>query len=168
MPSRWSTATPDDRAARLALAVIGFKHKDYAEVAQAAVAVRQGTVHRPDRVAVRCLGGGGHATTRRAAKGPGGPERSKAAPKRWRSFHTALLLDYLGETAAADAAYKKALGSGAPTPRVVEAYGRFLERNGRAPDAAKLYHAHDERGRADERHPIRAWRASPRGKSPSA
>ena len=25
-------ATPDDRAARLALAVIGFKHKDYAEV----------------------------------------------------------------------------------------------------------------------------------------
>ena len=27
-----TTATPDDRAARLALAVIGFKHKDYAEV----------------------------------------------------------------------------------------------------------------------------------------
>ncbi|HEX4177848.1 MAG TPA: tetratricopeptide repeat protein, partial [Rhizomicrobium sp.] len=62
------------------------------------------------------------------------------------SFHAALMQDYLGDAAAADAAYKKALSSGAPTPRVLEAYGRFLERQGRGAEAAKLYQAHMDEG----------------------
>jgi tetratricopeptide (TPR) repeat protein len=62
------------------------------------------------------------------------------------AFHTALLQDYLGNAAAAEAAYKKALGSNAPTPRVLEAYGRFLERAGRSADAAALYKAHQGEG----------------------
>ena len=33
-----------------------------------------------------------------------------------------------------------------PRPRVLEAYGRFLERKGRAADAAKLYQAHADEG----------------------
>ena len=38
--------TPDDRAARLALAVVAFKHKDYADARKQLVAFGQGTVHR--------------------------------------------------------------------------------------------------------------------------
>src|SRR5207237_4368148 len=58
----------------------------------------------------------------------------------------ALIQDYLGNATAAETAYKEALGSGAPTPRVLDAYGRFLERAGRGEDAAKLYHAHVTEG----------------------
>src|SRR5581483_4024972 len=36
--------------------------------------------------------------------------------------------------------------SAASTPRVLEAYGRFLERQGRGAEAAKLYHAHLNEG----------------------
>ena len=47
MPTQVVATTPDDRSARLALAVIAFKHKDYAEARKQFVAVGQGTVHRP-------------------------------------------------------------------------------------------------------------------------
>ena len=48
---RWSPRRRDDRAARLALAVIAFKHKDYAEVAQAICRFRPRAFHhsRPCR-----------------------------------------------------------------------------------------------------------------------
>jgi tetratricopeptide (TPR) repeat protein len=139
------TASPDDRAARLALAVIGFKHKDYAEVrkqlslsakgpfttlttslfdAWAAAAVHDTPGMQKDLVALN----------------------QQSGAENLAAFHTALLQDFLGDTAAADAAYKKALGGGAPTPRTLEAYGRFLERNGRAKEAVKLYHAHENEG----------------------
>ena len=62
------------------------------------------------------------------------------------SFHTALLHDYLGDAPAAEAAYKKALGSSAPTPRALDAYGRFLENHGRSGDAASLYQSHANEG----------------------
>jgi tetratricopeptide (TPR) repeat protein len=55
------------------------------------------------------------------------------------AFHQALLLDYAGQTAAADEAYNDALKTDGPSPRLVNAYGRFLERNGRAAEAQALY-----------------------------
>ena len=39
----------------------------------------------------------------------------------------------------ADAAYKNAHGGGNPAPRVVDAYGRFLERSGATDEASALY-----------------------------
>jgi Tfp pilus assembly protein PilF len=75
------------------------------------------------------------------------------------AFHTALIQDYSGNSALADAAYKKALGTSSPMPRVLEAYGRFLERQGRGPEAAKLYQSHiNEGGLASVSVPV--WRAS--------
>ncbi len=55
------------------------------------------------------------------------------------AFHQALLLDYLGQTAEAGDAYNDALKTDGPSPRLVDAYGRFLERNGRVADAQALY-----------------------------
>src|SRR5579859_2623628 len=139
------TASPDDRAARLALAVIGFKHKDYAEVRKQLSLSAKG----PFTTLTTSLFDAWAAAAMHDA--PGMQKdlvalNQQSGAENLAAFHTALLQDFLGDTAAADAAYKKALGSGAPTPRTLEAYGRFLERNGRGKDAAKLYHAHENEG----------------------
>lgn len=54
-------------------------------------------------------------------------------------YHRAIVLDQLGKSADADAAYRQALTDVGPAPRIVEAYGRFLERAGRAADAQTFY-----------------------------
>ncbi|HEX4270349.1 MAG TPA: tetratricopeptide repeat protein [Rhizomicrobium sp.] len=138
-------ASPDDRAARLALAVIDFKHKDYADVRKQLSQSAKGpfttlTLSLFDAWAAAAL----HDTAGMqkdilALQGQKGAEGMAA-------FHAALMQDYLGDAAAADVAYKKALSSGAPTPRVLEAYGRFLERQGRGAEAAKLYQSHMDEG----------------------
>jgi len=133
--------SPDDRAARLALAVVNFKHKDYAEVRKQLAQSAKG----PFTVLTVSLLDGWAAAAMRdepgmqkdvtALKAQSGAENITA-------FHAALLQDYLGHTALAEEGYKKALGSNQATPRVLEAYGRFLERQGRGQDAGKLYRAH--------------------------
>ncbi|HEY4078124.1 MAG TPA: tetratricopeptide repeat protein [Rhizomicrobium sp.] len=135
------TATPDDRAARLALAVISFKHKDYADVRKQLSLSAKGpftvlTLSLFDAWAAAALHDtAGMEKDLQALSDQKGAESMAA-------FHTALLQDWLGNNDAADIAYRKALSSSAPTPRVLEAYGRFLERNGRVADAAKLYQSH--------------------------
>jgi len=138
-------ATPDDRAARLALAVIGFKHKDYVEVRKQLSLSAKG----PFTTLTSALFDAWAAAAMHDS--PGMQKdlvtlNQQNGAENLAMFHTALLHDFLGETAAADAAYKKALGAGQPTPRTLEAYGRFLERNGRVQDAAKLYRGHDGEG----------------------
>jgi tetratricopeptide (TPR) repeat protein len=54
-------------------------------------------------------------------------------------YHRALVLDQLGNAADADVAYRQALVDVGPAPRIVEAYGRFLERNDRVADATTFY-----------------------------
>lgn len=134
-------ATPDDRAARLALAVIGFKHRDYAEVRKQLSLSAKGpfttlTLSLFDAWAAAAQHDGAGVEKDLAALASQKGAESMAA------FHTALIQDYSGNSSLADAAYKKALGSAAPTPRVLDAYGRFLERQGRTQEAAKLYQSH--------------------------
>jgi tetratricopeptide (TPR) repeat protein len=134
-------ATPDDRAARLALAVISFKHADYAGVRKQLALSAKG----PFTVLTLSLFDAWAAAAQNDVAGMENDLKALTEQKGAESltaFHTALLQDYLGHAPAADAAYKKALGSAAPTPRVLEAYGRFLERNGRGAEAAALYNAH--------------------------
>jgi len=139
------TANPDDRAARLALAVIAFKHKDYAEARKNLSLSAKGPF---TTLTSALLDGWASAATRDSA----GMQKDlqslneQSGAENMAAFHTALMQDYLGDTAAAETAYKKALGSGQPTPRVLEAYGRFLERNGRGQDAVKLYRSHAAEG----------------------
>lgn len=133
-------ATPDDRAARLALAVIDFKKKDYAGVRRNLSQSAKG----PFTILTLSLF---DAWAAAAQHDVAGMDKDLAAlteqkgAESMAAFHTALLQDYLHNDAAADAAYRKALGSSAPTPRVLEAYGRFLESRGRTAEAEKLYRA---------------------------
>jgi tetratricopeptide (TPR) repeat protein len=138
-------ATPDDRAARLALAVIAFKRKDYADVRRQLTQSAKG----PFTVLTLSLF---DAWAAAALRDTAGIEKDLQAlteqkgAENMAAFHTALLQDYLGKTQAAEAAYKKAMTSTAPPPRVLEAYGRFLERNGRGKDAETLYRSHLRNG----------------------
>ena len=138
-------ASSDDRAARLALAVIGFKHKDYAEVRKQLSLSAKG----PFTTLTSSLFDAWAAAAMRDSAGMQKDLQTlneQSGAENMAAFHTALMQDYLGDAAAADSAYKKALGTGQPTPRVLEAYGRFLERSGHGQDAAKLYHSHDGEG----------------------
>ncbi len=138
-------ATPDDRAARLALGVIGFKHKDYADVRRQLSQSAKG----PFTVLTLSLFDAWAAAAQHDVSGMEKDLVALAEQKGAESmtaFHTALLQDYLGNADAAETAYKKALGSSSPTPRVLEAYGRFLEIHGRGGDAASLYRSHEAEG----------------------
>jgi tetratricopeptide (TPR) repeat protein len=57
----------------------------------------------------------------------------------FKALHAALISDYLGSTLRTEAAYKKAYSMAGTSLRVVQAYGNFLERNGRSADAQKIY-----------------------------
>ena len=133
-------AAPSERSARLALAVIDFKRKDYADARKQLSLSAKG----PFTVLTLSLLDAWAAAAQRDEPGV---EKAlvilnqQSGAENIANFHAALLQDYLGHNSAAEAAYKKALGSGQPTPRVLEAYGRFLERNGRGKDAAAVYHA---------------------------
>ena len=137
--------TPDDRGARLALAVIAFKHKDYADVRKQLTQSAKG----PFTALILSLFDSWAAAAQHDTQGVQKDIQTVISQKGAEgiaSYHAALIQDYLGDTTAADAAYRKALTSGAPTPRVLDAYGRFLERQGRTAEATKLYLAHVDEG----------------------
>ncbi|MEP0069826.1 tetratricopeptide repeat protein [Pyruvatibacter sp.] len=56
------------------------------------------------------------------------------------AYHTALIADLAGDKVRAREAYETAMSSsGGGSVRIVDAYGRFLERNGQADDAVVIY-----------------------------
>lgn len=54
-------------------------------------------------------------------------------------FHGALIADYLGQPSRADQAYLKAYEQAGTTLRVVQSYGNYLDRMGRADKATEVY-----------------------------
>ena len=64
---------------------------------------------------------------------------SNEAFANFKSFHAGLIADYLGNAIRAEASYRKAYEDAGSSLRVVQAYGNFLERSGRAADAQKIY-----------------------------
>lgn len=129
--------SPDDRAARLALAVTAFKRHDYADVRQQMKLSAKGpftilTVALFDGWAAAATGdAAGAAADMKTLQGQTGAEGA--------GFHAALIADFMGRTEEAETAYRKALVLNPNSPRVVEAYGNFLQRHGRAGDAKLLY-----------------------------
>lgn len=57
----------------------------------------------------------------------------------FKSLHAALIADHLGNAIRAEASYRKAYADAGTSLRVVQAYGNFLERNGRPAEAQKIY-----------------------------
>ena len=129
--------TPDDRAARMALAVVAFHHKDYAAVRRNLAASAKGpftvlTVSLFDAWAAAAMGDkAAVAADIKTLAAQSGAEGVAA-------FHAALIADFMG-LQDAGSLYARAAMAGSRSPRVVEAFGRYLERQGRAADATRLY-----------------------------
>ncbi len=57
----------------------------------------------------------------------------------FKAFHAALITDFLNSSIRSEAAYKNAYEMAGTSLRVVQAYGNFLARNNRWPEAEKIY-----------------------------
>jgi tetratricopeptide (TPR) repeat protein len=129
---------PDNSAARMTLAVAALKHKDYPAVRRNLAASAKGpfttlTASLFDGWAAAASGNAADAAAdMKALAGQSGAEGLAA-------FHAALIADFLGHDDNVDTLYSKALMLNPGSPRVVEAYGVFLERAGRSADARKFY-----------------------------
>ena len=129
---------PDDRAARLTLAVVELKARNFRKARRE---IDQSAKGPFTSFTVALIDGW-------AAAG----QRDKAdVEKNFKALHAqhgadalaffneAMAAELLGDTAKANIDYAQSLAVAGPTPRVADAYGRFLERNGHADDARKLY-----------------------------
>ena len=130
-------ASPDDRAGRLTLAVVALKRHDYAGARKQVALSAKGpfttlTVALLDGWAAAGMGDKAAAIADLAAL------RAQGGADSLSMFHLALLADYVGDAQIAEVSYRSVLTSGA-TPRVIDAYGRFLERSGRTADATTFY-----------------------------
>ena len=137
-------ATPDDRSARLTLAVIAYKKKDYAEARRNLSLSAKGpfttlTLALFDAWASAALG------DKPAMEKDMTALAAEKGAETIAAFHMGLLSEFTGNNQAAETAYQQALTGGA-TPRVLEAYGRMLEHSGRAADATTLYNTHKGEG----------------------
>jgi tetratricopeptide (TPR) repeat protein len=129
--------SPDERSARLALAVIAFKHRNYAEARKNLSLSAKG----PFQALVVSLFDSWAAAASNDAAGAMDDMKQLGAQtgaEGLAAFHTALIADYLGQPDV-DSQYKKALVANRLSPRVIQAYGVYLERAGRAADARALY-----------------------------
>ena len=59
----------------------------------------------------------------------------------FKSYHSALISDYLSSAIRAEASYRKAYEQAGTSLRVVQSYGNFLERHNRRDEAIKIYQA---------------------------
>jgi tetratricopeptide (TPR) repeat protein len=131
-------ADKDDRVAPLVLTVADLKHHNYADVHKQLAQSGKGpfnliTMSLIDGWAAAAQGDAATATAdMKTLAGQSGIEAIAA-------FHSALIADFLKQGPAADAFYKRAVTLSPASPRVIEAYGNFLERSGRKDDAVAYY-----------------------------
>jgi tetratricopeptide (TPR) repeat protein len=129
---------PDNRAARLALAVEDMKTGNYAAARGNMTSPPKGPFTGLTMVLVDAWAAAGTGDVKAAEVDlaqvvPQGGTQTLA------DFHKALILDLAGQNQAAEAAYKSAVSSGGESPRIAEAYGRFLEERGRVDEARSYY-----------------------------
>lgn len=135
---RLTAIEPEDRTARLTLAVVAMQKKDFKKA--------RDEINKSSKIpyvtfTASLIDGW-------AAAGMGNMDAAKASFKLLHAqksadglayFNEALLAEMTGDKQTAEAAYRLALEIGGPMPRVIDAYGRFMERNGRGADAKALY-----------------------------
>jgi len=129
---------PDNRAARLTLAVAAFKAHDYTAARMHIAQSGRGpftalTLTILDAWAAQGLGD--MKTAQKDLK----DVPNQGGTQAMADIHRALMLDLSGD-AGAEGAYQAAIaGQASLSPRLADAYGRFLERAGRADDARAFY-----------------------------
>ena len=138
LATRLSADAPDDRAVRLTLAVAALKKGDYREARAQIKESAKGpftafTVSLIDAWAAAGAGDGAGATAELQLL------HKQAGADALVTFNEAMLAEFLGHNDVADPDYRGELQSAGASPRVVDAYGRFLEHTGRADEAKQFY-----------------------------
>ena len=129
---------PDDRAARLTLTVESIEHGDFDNARMQIAQSARGPFTSLTLTLLDAWAAQGMGKLDVALKGlkeipqQGGTEALA-------HFHSALMLDLAGRNDEANKEYQSALLASGPSPREVEAYGRFLERTGKNAEARALY-----------------------------
>ncbi|MBV9062239.1 MAG: tetratricopeptide repeat protein, partial [Alphaproteobacteria bacterium] len=138
LAQRVVVTTPDDRIARLALAVAAIKRHDFREAREQIDKSAKGAFTALTLSLLDAWSAQGEGNTD-AALAALKDVTSEGGTAALHTYHRALILDLAGHDQEADAAYREALKIAPNSPRMVEAYGRFLERNGRGSDAQAFY-----------------------------
>jgi tetratricopeptide (TPR) repeat protein len=138
LAKRLTSSAPSLRVAYLTLATMAMKRHDYRQAREEIAKSHKDslptyTIKLLDAWAA--VGAGDAA----AAKGILQAMHRTNGTEAVAGFNEALLADYLGETAEAEQLYRRLVEASGPSPRLVEAYGRFLERSGKAEAARALY-----------------------------
>jgi tetratricopeptide (TPR) repeat protein len=128
----------DDRAARLALAVGALHRGDYAGARQQMAQSARGPFTTLTLLLTDAWAAQGMHDTDAALKDIDGLPAA-GSTEALTAYHRALVLDLADRAPEAEAAYQKALSQDATSPRIADAYGRFLERAGRGADARAFY-----------------------------
>lgn len=129
---------PENRVARTTLAVDAIKKGDYAGARENLAKSAQGPFAALTIEMLNSWAAVGQKKTDVALadlqllKAEGGTDSLVA-------FHRALVFDLVGRDSEADATYREALAATGNGPRIVEAYGRFLERSGRVAETRAFY-----------------------------
>ena len=138
LAGRLAALSPGDRATRLTLAVAALKHRDY-KTARTQIAKSANGPFTSFTVALIDGWAAAGAGDEAGAETDLNSLHAQSGADALAYFNEAMLAEFLGQKDKADALYNSELKIAGPSPRVVDAYGRFLERGGRAKDAQALY-----------------------------
>lgn len=138
------TRTPDERTARLLLSLRDLRGGAYGSAIEHIDQAAPGPFTALIGTLTKSWAEAGQGNREQALAGVSSFE-GRPAFDLFRFYHEALILDLLGDAAGAEAAYRKAAdATGDASLRVIQAYGNFLERQGRFDDARTAYEKHAE------------------------
>ncbi len=138
LAQRIAVQQPDNRAARLVLAIAAMKKKDYAAALDDIHNASQGPFTSLTNSVLEAWVLEGQGKTDEALKALDALN-AQSGVQGLHDFHKALLLDYAGRTLETEAAYKVSLATTGAGPRIADAYGRFMEIKGDVAGARELY-----------------------------
>jgi tetratricopeptide (TPR) repeat protein len=131
-------SSAEDRAARLSLAIGAMKRGNYSKAREQLSQSGKGPFTTLTLLLVDGWAAEGAGDTDAALKDMDALSGVGGTPQLV-EYHKALILDLAGRVAEADAAYRQVLQQSNNGPRATEAYGRFLESQGRTEEAKILY-----------------------------
>ncbi len=138
LAKRLVAVTPDDRASRLVLAVAALRRGDYAAARdEIGKSGKADTVTLTVSLVDAWAAAGQH--DEKAVQTDIDAMRTLAGAESVTAFHRGLILEYLGRNAQAQQVYGDAVKADGAQPRLLNAYGRFLERNGKPGEALAFY-----------------------------
>jgi len=138
LAKRLVAVTPDDRASRLVLAVAALRRGDYAQARdEIGKSGKADTVTLTVSLVDAWAAAGQH--DEKSVQADIDAMRTLAGAESVTAFHRALILEYLGRNAQAQQVYGDAVKADGAQPRLLNAYGRFLERNGKPGEALAFY-----------------------------